>query len=258
VAQGAAETGRIRTQWDWILGYALMGVAGAVLLFTWVAVSGSRFVSDQLSSIVSGGLGGLVLLGFGALLIVTAGLSDEWRKLSRLEEALAFPAGEPRTDPATAVRPARIAGSVGLGVSAAFLVPTWYKVSGTADVKPGLGAVTWAVAGLVVGALVAALATMRLQRRVQRRKRQLLGFLEAALPVQPAVVMAARAAGRHPGRVVIAAELTRFHRPGCPATSGLATRAVDPRSLPSSLAPCELCEADAIDREERSWTSVAG
>lgn len=251
-------TRRIRTQWDWVLGYGLMVIAGAVLLLTWVAVSGSRFVSDQLSYLISGGLGGLVLLGFGAVLIVTAGLSDEWRKLSRLEDALAFPSGEPRTDPATAVRPARIVATVGLGVCAAFLVPTWYKVSGTADVKPGLGALTWAVAGLVVGTLIAGLATMRLQRRVQRRKRHLLGFLEAALPAQPAVVMAARAATRQPGRVLIAPGLTRFHLPGCPTTSGLATRAVDPRSLPSPLAPCELCEADAIAREERSWTSVAG
>jgi hypothetical protein len=235
-----------------------MGIAGVVLLLTWVAVSGSRFVSDQLSYLVSGGLGGLVLLGLAAVLIVTAGLSDAWRKLNRLEDALAFPSGSPRIDPATAVRPARIVAALGLGVSVAFLVPTWYKVSGTADVEPGLGAVTWAVAGLIVGALIAGLATLRLQRRVQARKRQLLGTLVAALAPEPAVMMAARPATRQPGRVVIAAGLTRFHLPGCPATGGLPTRTVDPRSLPSLLAPCELCEADAVVREERSWTSVAG
>ena len=249
---------RIPTQWDWILGYALMGLAGVVLLVTWVAVSGSRFVSDQLSYIVSGGLGGLVLLGLGAVLIVTAGLSDEWRKLSRLEEALPLPSTEARTDAATAVRPARIVAAGGLAVSVAFLVPTWYKVSGNADVKPGLGAVTWAVVGLVVGGLIATLATLRLQRRIQGRKRCLFGPWAAALADEPAMVVGTGAVTRQPGRMVTAPELTRFHLPGCPATRGLATRAVDLRSIPSALEPCDLCEADAIVREERSWTSVAG
>ena len=77
---------RLRTQWDWVAGYSLIGIAAVMVVVTWVEVSGSRFVSDELASIASGGLGALVLLGLGSVLIVTAGLADEWRKLNRLEE----------------------------------------------------------------------------------------------------------------------------------------------------------------------------
>jgi hypothetical protein len=248
---------RLPARWDWLLGSALIGVAGVVILITWVAVSGSRFLSDELSYIVSGGLGGLVLLGLGSVLIVTAGLSDEWRKLDRLEDALSFSSLEPRTDGARLVRRARIIAAVGAAVSVAFLVPTWYKVSGNADLKPGLEAVTWAVVGLVIGGLVAALATMRVQRRIQGRKRRLFAPWLTLAETEP-VSVATDTTARRPGHVLIAPELTRFHLPGCPAVQGVAARGVDLRSLPPELEPCDLCEADALAREERTWTSVAG
>lgn len=247
---------RLQTRWDWILGYALLGVAAVVLTVTWVAVSGSRFISDQLSYIVSGGLGGLVLLGLGSVLMATAGLSDEWRKLNRIEDALPFPATEPRTDASALVRRGRIVAVTGMLVAVAFLVPTWFKVSGDADPKPGMGAVTWAVVGLVVGGLIAALATLRVQRRIQGRKRRMFAPWALAGAGRPDAVGDAPAAVA--GHVLIAPELTRFHRPGCPAVKGIATRGVDLRSIPAALEPCDLCEADAIAREEASWTSVAG
>src|SRR5205807_1420256 len=150
VAQGSLVSKHLKTEWDWIAGYGLMGVAALVLLSTWVSVSGSRFISDQLSYIVSGGLGGLVLLGLGAVLVVTAGLSDEWRKLNRLEGSLPFSVTEPterRTEAPELVRRARIVAAVGMVVAVAFLVPAWVRISGTADPKPGLGALTWAIVG---------------------------------------------------------------------------------------------------------------
>lgn len=238
-------------------GYALLGVAAIVLVVTWVAVSGSRFVSDQLSFIVSGGLGGLVLLGFGSMLIVTAGLSDEWRKLSRIEDALPFPVTESRPDAAALVRRSRIVAGLGMLVAVVFLVPAWWKVSGDADPKPGLEAVTWAVVGLVLGGLVAALATLQLQRRIQGRKRRLFApWVHALAEGDGAPVIATPVTTAE--FVLIAPELTRFHRPGCPAARGVATRGVDLRNIPAALEPCDLCEADTIAREESSWTSVAG
>jgi hypothetical protein len=252
-------TKRLPAQWDWILGSALIGAAGVVLVITWTGVSGSRFVSDQLSHIVSGGLGGLVLLGLGSVLIVTAGLADEWRKLNRLEDALPFPPGEPRTDAASLVRNGRIVAGLGMGLSVAFLVPTWFTVSGHADPEPGLEAITWAVVGLIIGGLIAGLATLRMQRRIQARKRRL--FAPWATPVASAPAMAVQeAAVRAPGHVLVAPELTRFHLPGCLAVTGLATRRIDRREIPTDLEPCDLCEADAVAvvREERTWTSVAG
>ena len=49
---------RLQTQWDWILGYALIGIAAVVITSTWVSVSGSRFISDQLAYIASAGSAG--------------------------------------------------------------------------------------------------------------------------------------------------------------------------------------------------------
>ena len=248
---------RLQTQWDWILGYALIGIAAVVITSTWVSVSGSRFISDQLAYIASGGLGGLVLLGLGSVLVITAGLSDEWRKLNRLEDALPFPPTGPRTDAAVLVRRGRIVAALGLLVAVVFLVPAWVRISGTADPKPGLGALTWAVVGLVIGGLVAALATLGVQRRIQSRKRRL--FAPWALAATDgAATTAPAAAGPSDDAVLIAPELTRFHRPGCPALSGMAARPVDRGDIPAALEPCDLCEADAIAREERTWTSVAG
>jgi hypothetical protein len=250
---------RLRTEWDWIVGYGLIVVAGLVLLSTWVSVSGSRFISDQLSYIVSGGLGGLVLLGLGAVLVITAGLSDEWRKLNRLEDALPFPATEPRTGASALVRRARIVAGLGMLLAVAFLVPAWVRISGDPDPKPGLGALTGAVVGLVIGGLVAALATLRVQRRIQGRKRRLFAPWARAVAPPPAVTARARVVDDHDGPVLVAPELSRFHRPGCPAVIGISAQRIDRRTIPAELEPCDLCEADTIAREERtSWTSVAG
>ena len=252
-------TRRLRTQWDWVVGSTLIGVAAVVLVVTWVGVSGSRYVSDELSYIASGGLGGLVLLGLGAVLVTTAGLADEWRKLNRVEDALPFAGPDERTDPAALVRRARVVAAGGMLVAVAFLVPAWVKISGNAQVKPGLGALTWGVVGLVIGGLIAGLATMGVQRRIQRRKRGLFGAWALALDAGADADAGRDAAPvADAGSVLVADELTRFHRPGCPAVTGVATRRVDRRAIPADLEPCELCEADALVREVRAWTSVAG
>jgi hypothetical protein len=263
MAQGAVVPRQLRAEWDWIAGYSLIGVAAAVLLYTWIAVSGSHFVSDQLAYIASGGLGGLMLFGLGSVLVVTAGLSDEWRKLNRLEDAAQFPPVAELTDAAVLVRRARIVALVGMAVAVAFLVPAWVRISGNTDPKPGLGALTWAVVGLVLGGLIAALGTLRVQRRIQVRKRRLFGPWALVLAEREplaAVAAATPAAGAAAlaGQVLTAPELTRYHRPGCPALAGLAAHPVDLRRIPPTLEPCDLCEADVLAREESTWTSVAG
>jgi hypothetical protein len=141
-------------------------------------------------------------------------------------------------------------------VAVAFLVPAWVRISGNADPKPGLGALTWAVVGLVIGGLIAALATLRVQRRIQGRKRRLFApWAEVVTARADASATVVEEAG---GQVLVAAELSRFHLPGCPAVRGLATRRVDRRDIPAELEPCDLCGADAVVREEATWTSVAG
>jgi hypothetical protein len=88
-------------QWDRAAASGLT-VAGAVLLISgWVGVSGTLNLAEQAPYIVSGGLGGLFLLGLGAVLWISADLQDEWRKLHLLEQAvreLPSPSGDAALD----------------------------------------------------------------------------------------------------------------------------------------------------------------
>ncbi len=78
----------LRAEWDRFLGFSLV-VLGAVVVFSgYAGVSGTPFVADQLSYLMSGGIVGLFLLGTGATFILLADLHDEWRKLDRVEMQL--------------------------------------------------------------------------------------------------------------------------------------------------------------------------
>jgi hypothetical protein len=76
-----------RMQWDRVLAVAAVLVGVGCLIAGWIGVSGTEFVADQVPYVISGGLGGLVLLVIGGSLWVSADLKDEWRKLDRLEES---------------------------------------------------------------------------------------------------------------------------------------------------------------------------
>ncbi|MGH9034154.1 MAG: hypothetical protein ACRD0O_00190 [Acidimicrobiia bacterium] len=232
----------LRARWDWALGVALMGAGAVLVLVGSVGVSGSRFASDQLAFIVSGGLGGLLLLGAGATLLITAGLSDEWRKLDRVERALAASSrahrvAESGPSAEALVRKGRLLAGVGMVITLIFIVFAWVQASGEADPEPGLEAVGTGAIGLVIGSLVAGLATMGLKRRIQLRKSRLFApwFQAEAAPAPQAV---------RNGRVLVAAGLTRFHLPGCPAVAGMQTREVNRGQVPGELEACELCEAE--------------
>jgi hypothetical protein len=75
----------LRVQWDRFGGALLMLCGGAALLVGWVGVSRSVYPAEQLAYVISGGLGGLFLLGAGATLWLSADLRDEWRLLDGLE-----------------------------------------------------------------------------------------------------------------------------------------------------------------------------
>jgi hypothetical protein len=79
----------MRSQWDRLAAGATL-VAGVVVLITgWHGVSGTAYPAEQLPYIISAGLGGLFLLGVSAALWLSADLRDEWRKLDRIERAIA-------------------------------------------------------------------------------------------------------------------------------------------------------------------------
>jgi hypothetical protein len=78
----------LRSQWDRVAA-GILAVVGLILLIVgYHGVAHSAYVADELSYVVSGGLGGLFCLGAAATLFVSADLHDEWRKLDRIEEAI--------------------------------------------------------------------------------------------------------------------------------------------------------------------------
>ena len=78
----------VKGQWDLVGAWALV-VAGAVtLLIGWFGVSRTPFPAEQIPYVLSAGVGGLFLLGTGAVLWLSADLRDEWRKLDAIEELL--------------------------------------------------------------------------------------------------------------------------------------------------------------------------
>ena len=79
----------LRNQWDRTAA-VIATVAGALLLLLgWIGVSGEIDAAFQIPYVVSGGIGGLFLLGIAAVLWLSADLRDEWRKLDELHETLA-------------------------------------------------------------------------------------------------------------------------------------------------------------------------
>ncbi len=80
--------GWLRLQWDRAGAWACV-LAGAITLFVgWLGVSDTAFTAKQLPYIAGCGLGGLFLLGTGAMLWLSADLRDEWRKLNHIETAI--------------------------------------------------------------------------------------------------------------------------------------------------------------------------
>ena len=79
----------LKSQWDRTAAIVLT-IAGTICLIVgYLQVADSTILAEQTRFIVSGGIGGLFLLGLGATLWISADLRDEWRKLDRIERALA-------------------------------------------------------------------------------------------------------------------------------------------------------------------------
>ena len=88
----------MRAEWDRILGWSAVGAAVLALLLGYRGVSESLSTGRQLAYLISGGVGGLMLVAVGVTLLLSADLRDEWRKLDQIEEALRQVAATPGTD----------------------------------------------------------------------------------------------------------------------------------------------------------------
>ena len=78
----------VRAQWDRAGGVALLALGAVLVVSGWIGVASTSDGAEQLSYLMSGGLGGLFCLGAGATLIVSAHLEDEWRKLDDITRAV--------------------------------------------------------------------------------------------------------------------------------------------------------------------------
>jgi hypothetical protein len=231
---------RMRAGWDWAAGFTLIGLGAVAVLVASLGVRQSEYVSDQMSFMVSGGLGGLLLLGAGAVLVVTAGLADEWRKLDRV--AAYLPDDGPAADAAGLALRVRLCAGAGLAIAGVFLLSAWSDVSNQSDPEQGFEGLGLGSTGLLVGFAICGASTLWLQRRVARRRAQLFVPWDTAPEIAaPAVVTAL---GGTRDRLVVASGLQRYHRSGCPAVRGLDAREIDRRQLPAGLQPCELCESE--------------
>lgn len=78
----------LRLAWDRAVALGAIAAGALALILGWVGVSGEAFPAKQLPFLISGGIGGVFLLGLGALFWLSADLRDEWTELVRIEGAL--------------------------------------------------------------------------------------------------------------------------------------------------------------------------
>jgi hypothetical protein len=78
----------LRNQWDRVAGATAAFLGVITLVLGWVGVSGTGLTAEQIPYVISGGLGGLFLLGLGAALWLSADMRDEWRSIEALRQAV--------------------------------------------------------------------------------------------------------------------------------------------------------------------------
>lgn len=78
----------VRMNADRALAVVLVVAGLLALVVGWFGISGKALAPEQLPYLISGGLGGVVLVAIGCTLALSADLQDEWRQLERVEERL--------------------------------------------------------------------------------------------------------------------------------------------------------------------------
>jgi hypothetical protein len=78
----------LRNQWDRTTAVVAFAAGAVALLLGWLGSSGTVYPAQQIPFVISGGLVGVVLIGVGATMWISADLRDEWRKLDELQDSL--------------------------------------------------------------------------------------------------------------------------------------------------------------------------
>jgi len=78
----------VRNQWDRVAAWVAIVLGALLLLLGWLGVSDALLPTEQVPYIVSGGLGGICLIGIGVMLWLSADLRDEWSELHEIARHL--------------------------------------------------------------------------------------------------------------------------------------------------------------------------
>lgn len=109
----------LRAQWDRALATLLFASGALALLLGWLGVRDEALTVLQVPYIVSGGIGGILLVSVGATLWVSADLRDEWRILDDLAAAIRSHSPSLLADDAAAENPWPVAYGRSHGVESA-------------------------------------------------------------------------------------------------------------------------------------------
>jgi hypothetical protein len=265
----------LRAEWDRVLGFTF-AILGALLLFLgYQGMKDTPFVADQLTYIATGGLGGLCCVAFGAAMLISADLHDEWRKLDRIEAAIRgdavctadqaldlvnnverLPAAPAETLPAGANRAVTLALAfdwkrdglrrylllaITMLVVPLFLMTAgWRTAAQTADFDRAATGVGVVMVGVMLTVAIGGVYTAALRARVNRRQLNVLRpyVLRAPGTERPSPVDALAVSDED---VLIANGSHRIHRAGCPALQGLTVAPARRSGLGPDSSVCGLC-----------------
>jgi len=98
----------LRTNPDRAAAWVCVALGALVLLLGWEGSSNTAYTAEQLPYIISGGIGGALLVALGATLLISADLRDEWHKLDRIEKRLSPPVSSDPVDVSTEAEVAQL------------------------------------------------------------------------------------------------------------------------------------------------------
>jgi len=78
----------VRANADRVFAIALLLLGAAAVVIGWFGVSGTGLAAEQIPYLVSGGIGGIMLVVVACTAWVSADLQDDWRRLDAIEEQL--------------------------------------------------------------------------------------------------------------------------------------------------------------------------
>ena len=79
----------VRANLDRVVAVALVIFGAVAVIVGWFGVSGTGLAAEQIPYLVSGGIGGTLLVVIGCTAWTSADLQDEWRRLDEIDERLA-------------------------------------------------------------------------------------------------------------------------------------------------------------------------